>query len=159
MDIPLSVRKLVIDKFHQNIPQVTISNQLSISTSSVNNIISHYRRTGRIESTRAGRCGRKRFFTTRDDRMLARASTSHPQATARQLQQMVGGSVAAASKETICRSLNRSGRIAFRPCKSPLLTKKQMKARLIWARNHENWSVDMWKKVRRFSHLTEKFWR
>lgn len=157
MDAPLAIRKLIIEKFHQNTSQVTISRQLNISTSSVNNIITHYRRTGQIEATRAGRCGRKRIFTTRDERMLARASTKHPQTTARQLQQMVGGSVATASKSTVCRSLNRSGKMAYRPCKAPLLTKKQMKTRLKWARDHESWSIDMWKKVRWFGNSKEKF--
>ena len=93
MDTPFAVRKLIIEKYQQNVSQVTISSQLNVSTSSVNNIICHFRRTGKIEVSHSGKCGRRRILSTRDERKIARASTSHPEATARQLQQMVGGSV------------------------------------------------------------------
>jgi hypothetical protein len=87
------------------------------------------------------------MLTPRDDRLLARASENNPKATARDLQHEVGGAVDAVSLSTVKRSLRLNGIAALRPLKAPILTKKQMKVRLRWAKAHESWTVDQWKQV------------
>lgn len=147
MDTPLSIRQLIIAKYQENIPQIIISQQLNVPKSTVNDILKKFRQGGAEGPSRRGKCGRTRVFTVKDDRRLALASSKHPQATARQLQHAVGGVASEVSLPTIRRSLVRSGKLAYRPLKSPLLSKSQMNVRLRWARAHAHWTVDTWKKV------------
>jgi len=51
------------------------------------------------------------------------------------------------SDRTVRRRLVEAGLPARRPRKKPFLTKKQQKARLIWAREHRHWTVEQWDKV------------
>lgn len=147
MDTPTLIRERIIAKYTENVPQTVISRELSVPKATVCNIIKKFRETASIEPSRRGRCGRRRLLTTRDVRMLSRASIQRPQATSRQLQQQVGGSLAQVSLRTVRRELVRCGRIVYRLMKAPSLTNKQMKARLLWARAHVHWTSDQWRKV------------
>jgi transposase len=148
MDTPNELRALIIKKYLDNESQKVISNQLKVSRSTVCDIIKKFRHTGEMKPNRQGKCGRHRILTIRDDRLLARASSEHPQATPRQLQQQVGGSIARVCSRTVRRSLHLSGISAYRPMKAPFLSKEQMKTRLLWAEAHVHWSAEKWKQVR-----------
>jgi hypothetical protein len=99
---------------------------------------------------RTGRCGRKRSLSLRDERNLARRSTANPQATARQLRAVIGDPITGVSISTIKRSLQRSGRAAYRPSKSPTLTAAQRWRRLEWSRAHAHRKTAVWEKVSLF---------
>ncbi len=51
------------------------------------------------------------------------------------------------SSRTVQRRLFRSGLVAGRPRKKPLLNKKMRKNRLEWAKKRQSWTVDQWKQV------------
>lgn len=51
------------------------------------------------------------------------------------------------SSRTVQRRLNQGGLHGRRPVKKPLISKKNIKVRLEFARDHLNWMVDDWKKV------------
>ena len=125
-----------------------ISDELKIPRSTLCDIIKKFLQTGEVKTNRQRKCGCKRILTTRDDRLLARAGSKQPQATPRQLQQQVGGSVAQVCSRTVRRSLHLSGMSAYRPMKAPLLSKKQMKTRLLWAQAHVHGSTEKGKQVR-----------
>jgi hypothetical protein len=104
---------------------------------------------------RHGKCGRKPLLSVKMQGYLARESRKNPRATARQIQKAVGGASAEASINTVKRALVRSGRLAYRPVKSPSWTENQMKTRLKWALKYRNWTVHQWKKVRKsYSQMT-----
>ncbi|KAI1007378.1 hypothetical protein K3495_g852 [Podosphaera aphanis] len=51
------------------------------------------------------------------------------------------------SPETIRRALKQEGLKAFKKKKKPLLSKAHRRARLKWALDHKNWTIDDWKRV------------
>jgi transposase len=148
MDTPQTVRDIIVKRHligQQSWRQIATT--MGLPKSTVSNILRQYQQHGIIGTKRAGKCGRKRSLTKRDERALARASQVNPRGTARQLRASVGGSVTSVSVSTIKRSLQRLGRLAFRPSKSPSFTCAQRQKRLQWCRAHAHWNSDMWKKV------------
>ena len=91
MDTPTALRSLVIEKYLLNMSQRSITSELNIPKSTVNDIIQSFRRTNEEGQNRLGKCGRERILSSRDDRFLSRASEQQPRATASQLQQQSGG--------------------------------------------------------------------
>ena len=65
---------------------------------------------------------------------------SEPHLTARELQKSAGGEAANVSVDTVKRELRRSGLIFYPPC-------TKTKTRLMWARQHSNWSEQAWRSV------------
>ena len=63
--------------------------------------------------------------------------------TARDLAQQLGG----VSSWTVSRVLTAEGLNARHARKKPLLSKKNQKARLAWAKEHKSWTLDDWQKV------------
>jgi len=100
--------------------------QLGIAYSTVNDVVRHYRVTGKLEPSRCGRPPTNRILSLHDERCLVRASIINPLATARQLRDEVGVGAAQASIRTVQRSLKRGGRISYRPTASPQLNKNQL---------------------------------
>ena len=45
------------------------------------------------------------------------------------------------------RELRRSGLISYRPKAAPSLGRVQKQTRLMWARQHSNWSEQAWRSV------------
>jgi transposase len=83
MDTPTATRKLVISNYLAGLTQLNISEHLKVPKSTVCDIIDKFRRSGDVSCSRRGKCGRRRNLTVRDDRLLTRASSANPHATAR----------------------------------------------------------------------------
>ena len=148
MDIPINIRNLIMDHHLDGRTSRDIADMFGISKSAVNYLIQRFRTTGSLMPTRSGRCGRPRFLSRRDERVLRRASVIAPASTARQLRSNIGGNVSQVSVRTVQRALNRSGRIAWRPRKSPALTPSQMKVRLKWCQRYRHYTEEQWRMVR-----------
>jgi transposase len=149
MDTPVAVLRLIIMKLNEGLTQREIAVHLNVTQSVVARTVLHYKKTGHWQTIRKGKCGWKQSLSPHLARIVARESLKNPRATARQIRQAVGGSVTAVSLDTLRRSLNRSGRKAFRPVKSPSWTPSQMRVRLLWARRYSKWSAQQWQKVRK----------
>ena len=130
MDTAVNIRQLIINKHNANIPQIEISKQLNVPKSTVNDIITKYKSTGTISSSRSNCGGHNKLLSVRDDRFIARACECSPQLTARQLQAAICTTIPMVCLSTFKNSLRRSGKIAYRCAKSPNLTKQQMNVRL-----------------------------
>lgn len=125
--------------------QREISEAVNVSKSSVNRVIKRFKDTGTSGPLRKGRCGRRRKTTARTDKKLVRRSLANPRMTAVDLKNEENLPV---SRETVGRRLREAGRIAKRPIKRPLLTKKMRSSRRKWAKDHRTWGSEEWKKVR-----------
>lgn len=117
-----------------------------VSHSTVGRAISRFRETG--SDRRQQGQGRPRRTNDRDDHFLQlnalriRTSTStHLQGMLREVRNVQ------ISTRTIRRRLNESQLTSRRPKKCPLLTRRHRVARLRFARQHANWTVNHWKKV------------
>lgn len=149
MEVPFAIRKQIINHYVSGeYTQRQISVMVQVPTSTINDIVKHYRETGEVKSRRKSRTGRPKKLGVRDERALARYSVAHPRATARQIKHEVGGAAATVSISTIKRSLVRMGRISQRPLSAPNLSPSQRHVRLQWCRRYCHWSEEQWQKVR-----------
>ena len=147
MDTAPQVCNSIIQRMQAGLTQRQIASELNLAQSTVSSIILRFRRTGQATQNRKGKCGRKKLLTPRDERSIARASQANPRATAREIREAVGETIQHVSVETVKRTLRSAGRFSYRPVKSPSLSPAQMRVRLLWCRQYEHWTVDMWKKV------------
>lgn len=87
------------------------------------------------------RSGRPRKTTIREDKLIKRQSVADPQksatAIAKDLDENYGINV---HISTIKRRLKEQGLIARRPSKKPLISKRNRKARIMFAKTHQNWT-------------------
>lgn len=147
MDTSLKLKLAIICKYEDGQTIRAIASDVNVPRSTVADIIKRYRENGNQISSVRKNCGTTRILTPTTDRSLFRASVKNPRATARELRMEISGPALSVSIRTIQRSLVRSGRIAYRPLKSPFLTKPQQRVRYQWAIEHRSWTLDMWKKV------------
>lgn len=134
---------------NENLTIREISAAINVPKSTVSDIIKRFETTGKNSSNRVGKCGRKRSLSPRMERRIVRESEKNPQATARDIQQSVGGAATIVHINTVKRTLSRYGRRSYRPVKAPSLSSKQQKVRLEWARKHAHWTENEWSKVRK----------
>ena len=79
--------------------------------------------------------------------VIVREARKDPKATSKEIKAASGSVGSKVSSTTVRRVILAAGLKAYRPVKKPLLTKQHRAARLEWAREHRNWTVDDWKKV------------
>ena len=91
-------------------------------------------------------CGRPRKFDERQERQIKRSCVSSPKSPASVLLNEIGASEDC-SVRTMQRVLNRIGCKAMKPGRRPYLNNVQIQRRLKWARDHQNWTVEDWKRV------------
>ena len=146
MDLTHQQRLRIITLYQDGkLPQREISRRINVSKSAVNRVVKRYNDTGLTDSLKKGKCGRKRASTTKDNRMILRASLINPRLTAQGLKTKVDSHL---SVRTIRRRLIEGGRLPYKPIKKPLLTEAAKKKRLIWGMCHRHWTADDWAKVK-----------
>jgi len=148
MDItPRKRSKIVALSQHTQMTQRQIASECSVGLGTVNDIIKRFRETGSFSPKRKGKCGRKKKTTPTQDRLLVRKSKINPRMTAVDLNRDLRASGTSVSDMTVRRRLLAAGRVAIKPKKKQLLTKAMMSKRLQWAKNHKDWTIEMWKNV------------
>lgn len=114
--------------------------------SSISRIVTRFNETG-SHSRRAGQ-GRKRCTDLRDERFLRQTVLRNRRITGTVLKNDLANTRnLLVSSRTIRRRLNEAGLSSRRPAKKPLLTRQHRVQRLRFARNHQHWTVNDWKKV------------
>lgn len=103
-----------------------------------------------IPSTSTGRsfCGRKRITTRRLDRHIVKLAEENRRRSSRSIKKILSEEGHELSTRTIRRRLYEAGLKCRRPVKKPKLTNAMKKTRYSWAKLHENYTVEDWKKVR-----------
>lgn len=147
MDISISVRQLLVEKFKSGLKQKDICQHLNLKKSAVSKLLKQYKTTGSVLPQRKGRCGKKQLLSEREISLLRRESIKNPQATAREIQAAVGGQLSSLSVRSIRRYLRRCGRFSYRPRYSQSLNRSQRSVRYRWAKEKAQWTTDDWKKV------------
>ena len=117
------------------------------SRSAVVSIYQKCSKEGTVVNRRQGH-GRPRLIDARGERRLALVVRSNRRATVAQIAQEVNaGSDRKVSEYTVHRSLLRMGLHSRRPVRVPMLTPVHRRKRQQWAREHQNWTTEQWKKV------------
>lgn len=137
------IRKLIISNHLENLSSRAISNKLNCPQKTVSRIIKLYKDSGKTEVK--SRSGRPRKTDTRIDRLICRKSKNNRFLTANDIQASLSN--VNISTSTIRRRLcenNLFGRIAK---KKPLISERNRRIRLAWAKEKVNWSTAQWKLV------------
>jgi transposase len=123
-----------------------LSERFNVCRSTIQRLLAKQRATQSVDDL--PRPGRPRRSTARQDRILVRMSAGDPHQVARQLSQrwQIDHGVAA-STSTVKRRLFKVGLIGRVARRKPLLTNRHRQARLAWAIEHRNWTVDQWSSV------------
>jgi len=91
--------------------------------------------------------GREMATTRQTDRRIVRMALQNRKLTAVDINKSISQTGILVSDRTVRNRLIKAGLRARIPRKKPFLNKLQRRRRLAWAREHEDWTVDMWKQV------------
>lgn len=138
----IELRKKIIQDYESGKNQSEISKKYTIHKSSVSRIISHFNKYGTCKIQHLG--GRPRKTTARDDSLIIREIQKDPFVSSNTLVKKLEIPV---SSRTIRRRAVERGLLSRRPSKKPLISNKNQKKRLIFARKYISWDVAKWKTV------------
>lgn len=142
----IEMREAVIRALKEGRTQISVSRDFGISRQLVSVWNRHYKVRGDVHNK--SRSGRPRKTTIREDKLIRRQSVADPQksatAIAKDLHENYGVNV---HVSTIKRRLKEQGLMARRPSKKPLISKKNRKARITFAKAHQNWTSAEWSKI------------
>lgn len=94
------------------------------------------------------RSGRPRKTSKKVDRIIKRKSTADVKKTTTEIaRELKDENLANVSRSTVTRRLHDMGLFGRIGIKKPLISKKNKKARLQFAKDHLNWTIGDWKKV------------
>lgn len=88
--------------------------------------------------------GRKRATTKKGDSRIVRLSKKHPFLSSKHIKSSLNLNV---STSTVRRRLIEANLHARSPRKVPLLTKRHIKQRLIFAKEHADWPLEKWRNI------------
>lgn len=123
-----------------------IASILSIGKSTVNDIIVKYRAGYGLKDR--PRSGRPRKTFKKVDHIIKRKSTADVKKTAAEIScELQDENLVNVNRSTVTRRLHDVGLFGRIGIKKPLINKKNKKARLQFAKDYQNWTVEDWKKV------------
>ena len=142
MELSPKKRAVVVALSKSGIKQTEIAAEVGVIQSCVSKLLRNFRDTG--TPTKRQRSGRPKKTTCQTDRQIARQSLRNRQPTSTDIRNQLSLPV---SSRTVRRRLVKAGLVARRPRKKPLLTESMRKARLQWAKDHADKSLEFWRSV------------
>ena len=140
------LRRLVIRMHQQGRNQQDIANTVGILQCTVPRIIRRHQETGSVSPGRSS--GRTRITDHRDDRILLRMVRQNRRESARSLSMRWGNQLGRAiSRHTTNRRVTAAGYFSRRLVRCPLLIQRHRAARLEWACQHRNLTVQHWRHI------------
>lgn len=142
----IQIRERIIKFSEDGKSSREIASLLSIGKSIVNDIIVKYRAGYGLKDH--PRSGRPRKTSKKVDRLIKRKSTADVKKTAAEIaRELQDENLANVSRSSVTRKLHDVGLFGRIGIKKPLISKKNKKARLQFAKDHQNWTVEDWKRV------------
>nr|CDJ88331.1 Transposase domain containing protein [Haemonchus contortus] len=124
----------------------TIARILKIPARTVSSILARFRERNTVSNV--SRTGRPRSTSARQDKRIVRLSKADPTLTSVDIAAEINASDGTnISRRTVARRLNGAGLIGRRPAKKLLISPKNRKARVEFARRHLHWTSNDWSKV------------
>lgn len=140
------LKEAVIRGLKQGLTHSALSRQFSVPRTVVSYWVKKEKIAGNVKNN--PRSGRPRKTSENLDRVVKRLSQSNPRLTARHIRDDLEANHAVnVHVSTVKRRLASWGLHGRRPSKKPLISKKNRKARLDFARCHRDWTSDDWSKV------------
>lgn len=136
----------IIEAMKSGRKQVSVATEYQVGKDTVRRLWERYQNEGTVK--RRAKSGRPTKTTARQDRNMVNYVRQDPNRTATDATAYVNQVLEVPiSTKTASRRLRKAGLFARRPARRPMLTKKHMKARLEFARDHEHWTVQDWGRV------------
>jgi len=123
-------------------PFTDIQNRIGVSKST----ISKLNKTFYPDAT-PNKAGRKPIVTESTKSLIRRKVTNGELLTAREVHKEISGLGYKLTAKTAANTLRSMGFSAGIKKKKPFLKQKNQKARLAWAKRHQHWTVEDWKRV------------
>lgn len=139
------VRQKIVNAHKQGSGYKSISKRFEVPVSTVRNIIKKYGVFKTIQNL-TGR-GRKKKLSPRTVRKVIREVEKDPKTTCKKVVQQLSDHGIEISVSTLRRTLKSHGIHGYRPRKTPLLSKKHVKARLEFAREFIDKDLTFWGSV------------
>ncbi|CAK9829579.1 Transposable element Tcb1 transposase, partial [Anthophora retusa] len=133
----IQLRKVAVKLSEEGRSSREISALLAISKTTVNNILNKFKTTGSV--TNRSRSDRPRKTTARVDKQIRRKSVVDVE--------LHDENLADVSRTKVSRRLRDVGLFGRVSVKKPLISTKNQRARLQFAKNYQHWTVQYWKKV------------
>ncbi len=140
------VKKLIIKSVESNKSYSQIANQFNVSKTAIGQLVQRYRVQGTTKYKQ--RTGRPKLMSDREIKMLVKMSNEDPRKSAVLLNaEMLKFYRVKCSVATTQRVLRKALLFGRRPVKKPLVSLKNRKARLEFAKKHLDWTPNQWAKV------------
>jgi transposase len=121
--------------------------EVGVHHKTVQRIMKIWEETGSLEDHREDHRGGRNKLDERTQRIIARESRKNPKRTAKEIQAAAGPVAKDVSLRTVQRCLVKRGRKAYRPVRTPCLSKRHRQARFKWANEVKYMSTEDWKEV------------
>lgn len=139
-------REAIIRGADRGISLAALAMQFNVHKSTISRTINNFR--SRKTAATLPKSGRPKVTTENDDKLLIRMSKADPKKTAPILNSELKESYGVnCSVSTTKRRLNHGNLFGRRPMKKPLVSLKNRKARVAFAKKHLNWTSQQWAKV------------
>ena len=140
------VRKQIVKLYSEGKTQIEISKSFSLNKSIISRIIKAYKKKGDADAIRNP--GRPQQTSNYFDKKIVKVVRENPFLSSSKISAVLKqyGEVPVSTR-TIRRRLLNAGFMSRRPAKKPLLSKKNIKARLVFAKSHITWTVNDWRRV------------
>lgn len=140
------IRTRIIREFKNGTKQSDIARQFHVSRQVVSALIKRFNIRGVVSDKK--KCGRPRKTTARQDRTIVKIVMKDPFKSSNQIKTVLKAQgLDNISARSIRRRLVDAKLFSRRPAKKPLLSLKNRKARLKFAKEHLNWTMEEWKRV------------
>lgn len=144
--ISFEKRAHIIALHKEGLSQVKIAEKVKCSRNGVQTTIKRYKETSSMHN-RPGQ-GRKRCTTTREDRYIKKISLRNRRKTASEVAaEFREASNKKISNRTVRTRLVEAGLKGCKARKKPYLSEINRKKRILWAKEHQNWTDEDWAKV------------
>jgi transposase len=139
------VKGLIVDLIQKGVVVREVARRLKVTKSTVSFVYKKFEEFG--STTNRATSGRPRATTRTDDRAISRMAKKNPKVTAAEINKVLRSSGVTVSNQTVRNRLYAVGLKGRRARCKPLISKKNKKVRLEFARNHIDKPVSFWEKV------------
>lgn len=144
--LSLETRVKITTLAEEGVGQREIARRLQISRGGVQAALRRFKKTGSNHDLPKNT--KKRVTSPRDDRLMQRMCEKNRRLTAVEVAaDFNSGRQKKISVATVKRRLSEVGLNGRRPRKVPLLSRRNIRMRLEWARKHRHWTAADWEKV------------
>jgi len=145
-ELPYHLRVQIVTMFDLGKRICEIVRETKCKRSAIRKIISKWRETRTVANIY--KTGRARLTNRREDRRIVTMFEKSPKKSAfkasKELEKRIGTRV---SETTIRRRLHEAGLKGRKPRKKPLLSIRNIRKRLTWAKEHVKWTDQEWSKI------------